>query len=1144
MANPIIKIKRGIGQPSSWDAVVGNTYGITAGEFAFNRQTNVLFIGVTGGYCGFNGSPLSATTSNTIAVGMQISNDVQFGGANPTVDALLGYSNYTTPTTKAVRDFVNTKFAESALGVTFREGPGIGLTFAVSGTDVDVTITNEGALKSFSSLKIDPVNGGKVSGDGVIDSNAPDAVLNLGSGSGIKIIASDSSNSISIYNDGVTGIGGVTGGISNINPIKALNGFTTAVGVAMIDNFSSDSPIKHVYDLSRGLITVGHNTSGVLSGRYGGANSIVSLDVDITGHITRISEDAIVVGGGMIPAGLTEFVQDTVSAQLRTGMGNGIGFTYDDNTESGTLRSYITGIRDLGVFPQPNGANVGLCGEVRLEAGANISLAQSKVNNRITITGTAPNFSTIQALPGTDIAAGGIYAGGTLGKGVNNNTIQADAASDTLKLYAGKGIGISAGQTPLADDQIVLWNTGVHQIKFYDGANQEIKSGFSGDVQIYASSGVNFVEQNNGIKISATGVGSVGASSLIAQYGITEANNPLNVWNGNGVTGNINFYGRNGLITRQTTGNDAGVDGTNNGNMYIDLSSIVRIPPNVFEGSSDTRSRLDIASYLDGSPNNVFKINNSSTAVVGVDPVPPVFNNNNLSMPETYNYLETDMIISGLTGNVSYQTGNPAAAGYATISDFDANSTIIPGKMLILLAPNGNYKKSSGGNLPTVSNKHAEIRMLAWPNAENLGSELMTTLEQPTTQCPNANCSGWNSSPSLPTTCIGGGVSPIDDTTDSKANRGSVRVVGNLLLNDSVLVKKDIWLAGNIYDASTACLKTLGGSTQTCLECKGLGNVGITGSVTVMDNMYVHGASAFFNLDNLSTSSPVISFGGLSGDTVLDGNPTATIAQNSDRGFKIYNSAVIPASPVGAASSRLNRVSYVGLKTDEGVFTYIPDATQSVSGQKYTWGGLPGAAFFSMINGVGLTSEGDKVELRVKKNAVHYASIKSTGHIQFVQNLFNTANESQAFTFNTVNSGSLSVNTSQPIIFTSNIESPVVFNKGLTFDVGPGFYTTTSNDFNNSGDELTKAVTSHSLKLKWKNNSGTGSPNHVNIRNLGENSHTQVVDVGRFYLGNEPSSSTNLNVTPGTGTSVYNSPQQTLWNKNFGDGTFIDCGTY
>jgi hypothetical protein len=55
------------------------------------------------------------------------------------------------------------------------------------------------------------------------------------------------------------------------------------------------------------------------------------------------------------------------------------------------------------------------------------------------------------------------------------------------------------------------------------------------------------------------------------------------------------------------------------------------------------------------------------------------------------------------------------------------------------------------------------------------------------------------------------------------------------------------------------------------------------------------------------------------------------------------------------------------------------------------------------------------------------------------------------------------------------------------------------------------------------------------VRNLGETTASQLVDVGRHFT-----------TVSSTGDLVDgdDSGQQTLWNKTLADGTIIDCGTY
>ena len=99
MAQPRIQHKRGSTGPTS-------SSGITAGEFAISLGTGPagpfnVFVGVSG-------------STTPIRVGSEVVTN--FNSTN----------NNNIPTTEAVSDFVNTKFAAQVIGVCFMEGPAEG----------------------------------------------------------------------------------------------------------------------------------------------------------------------------------------------------------------------------------------------------------------------------------------------------------------------------------------------------------------------------------------------------------------------------------------------------------------------------------------------------------------------------------------------------------------------------------------------------------------------------------------------------------------------------------------------------------------------------------------------------------------------------------------------------------------------------------------------------------------------------------------------------------------------------------------------------------------------------------------------------------------------------------------------------------
>lgn len=1112
MASPIIKIKRGIGQPGSWDG----TSGITGGEFAFDRQNNVLYIGVTGGFCGFDGSPLADGIINTIQVGMQVSNDETFGGNTPTLEGSIGYSDFTVPTTSAVRQFVATQFAESALGVTFREGVGIGITFAVDGTDVDVSIRNTGVLRGYTAISFD----GNYIGNSRIDPSSNADLLKYYADSGVQLNVEKSGgfDQIRFTNVGVTGINGFTGNIKSIDPIITLTGFTLAASNAIISNLTAVSPIEFVSNTSTGKMQLSHSTQNS-AGTYGGPLTIPQITIDAYGHITGSSNVPITVG----TSGITEFVQDIIGGFV-TGdwKENGIGFTYDDN--SGYHNAFISGIRNLGVF-----GSQGLCGAVKLVPGTGVALNQNPANNQITISNTAPKFTQIVGRRGVELGSGDIYAGGTVGFGSENNTIVADAVNDTINIYAGKGIGISGGESSLSSDALLIWNTGVNSFRFYNDTNTQVGGTYDGDVQLYASNGVAFTTSGNGIRITSSGEGAVGMTSLKASYEPSEdAEGDLVVWNNNGVTGNASIVGRNGIITKQTIDSSGPPDGTRDGDIFIGLSSHLVIPNLSYEGNfPEQRTKLVISSWagIDGNTGDYGILTGPATNYSG--------------MPGLYHYAETDMIVGGLTGILTYGGNGYYSPDY---SAYTPNiSTLDPGKILMLAAEAG-WVDINGGANPGVGGLNAEVRLLAYPNAENLSAELDRV------QVPNGGgvypCGGQlgcvGMPPILPSCRPWDG--EISDSiyyasshvSASDAHiRPSVKINGDLILRDSMFVENDIWLNGNLIDAKTGCLISgsgggaPGGNAVTCIECKGNGNVGVTGSLTVVDNLYVHGTSAFFNTDNISTSASFFSIGGLSGDQQTTTPGALDNPANNDRGFKIYHRSILPTVPGVASSARTDRVSYVGIKNDTGMFTYIPTATFNISGgNRTTVSGGPGAAHFAMYNGVGLTAASTEIQLRIPSSASQTSSsLKTTGNVRLTQTN-PTDNETNPGEIKLTQSSLLDIQTGSvaPITFASTINSPVTFVRGVTFDTGTGVYSGTA------------GAAGHQFLINWRG-TDAGVIRSVAIRNNGQNTYTQLVDVGRKSTSSTGSLDT-------VGGSVSEGDIQVLYNKHLADGTVIDCGTY
>jgi hypothetical protein len=260
MANPIIKIKRGSGEPPQWDVQLGT--GITAGEFAFDRDTGMLYLGVTGQYllasdyrtyfenggAGF----CAALGPLVIPVGAQISNDATFGRVAEGGDEYpsLGNSPYTIPTTAAVKAYVATQKAAAAFGFTLEAGNGISLVEEAQNV---LVINNTGVIEGFRSLSFQAQENGQFTGTSIFSAGSTQDVIKFLPQSGIAfdntVTTSNgiSTSSIKVRNIGVTGINGATGNITSFLPVQSLAGSTAFINNIALETFvasSGNAPIR------------------------------------------------------------------------------------------------------------------------------------------------------------------------------------------------------------------------------------------------------------------------------------------------------------------------------------------------------------------------------------------------------------------------------------------------------------------------------------------------------------------------------------------------------------------------------------------------------------------------------------------------------------------------------------------------------------------------------------------------------------------------------------------------------------------------------------------------------------------------------------------------------------------------------------
>lgn len=1098
MANPIIKIKRGIGKPPTWTTASGGS-GITAGEFALDTNTGVLYVGMlgSGGYTGHFGTPSSvgSTVPNVVPIGYQISNDAKFGGSSPTINTVLGYSQYTVPSTYAVKQFVSEAIIAAAAGIDFISGEGIALN--VSG--ITYTVTNTGVLKGFTSTNAI----GNAVGDTVKAKSARDGITFIGGG-GILLTTSNANGSVKFDNIGITSIGGFTGDITTIDAIRTLTGFTASIGLANREVITATTPIV-VTNSGGNSIDISHAASGSGSGTVNaftnGVPQLLTIKYNATGHIESIAPSDLNFTVGK-PAGLTEAVQDAAYPGITTGVGPvpphskaydyGVYFAYDD--DASLLRAYNTGITSIGLV-----GGVGLSGPVQIApTGTMIQVLQNTAQNRLTINYAGTQYNQLSANKPTTYSYpdSGIYIGGVTGAGTQ--TAAAALTNDELRFLAGRGIGISAGTAPgTQTNTVLLWNTGVNMLSAYDsGGNLLGGTGFSGSVNLVAGTNIQLARGSGGnentLTISSIGGGGGGAVAYIqADYTTEVSENYSGTYSGPGVTGAIELIGLNGIVTKQDTA-------TNSGDLYVGLSSKLQLPSTVFLG---------------GTPAYPYpEITIPTARATAIPPLPHCGMEDYFALPDGYSRLTTDLIEGGLTAALRY--GDQGGSIFNPPVDNVDLGFSEPGKILILRAREGVIDPVGGGS-QNMSGLHTEVRLLAYPNPENMVAYIQEGMDAGTVNasCPGGNCVGYP--PTFPACFVDGqqtwyGYTKNDATHNNI--KGSVVVHSDLIAQDSVYVNKDIWLTGDLINATTGCLYQVqgGGGVNT----PG-GNLGLTGDLIVQGSIYVHGGTAFFNVRDLSTESALISIGGISASTGYS-NPYDSIATTQsgytgDRGLILHTYSKLPYSPLlnEAESGAGIKRGFVGVDASEGTFKYVADAeleTLSSGNNVYTYvkAGRLGPAQFSELNGVGITSDGQTlISLRAGQNAVA-TNFESVGHARIIAS---TSSANKSF---------ITLGSNATVLLGTNSNSIIEFARGITFDA-------TSNTSQFGGE-------ANALRIRYNGQSDSVA-RHITIRNPGATRHTQLVDTGKAG-------------TTDSGLGTVDLAQQVIYNKTLADGTIIDCGGY
>ena len=354
------------------------------------------------------------------------------------------------------------------------------------------------------------------------------------------------------------------------------------------------------------------------------------------------------------------------------------------------------------------------------------------------------------------------------------------------------------------------------------------------------------------------------------------------------------------------------------------------------------------------------------------------------------------------------------------------------------------------------------------------------------------------------------------DNLDASNQVSTAVFHADIVARDSIFVQKDIWLTGELIDATTGCLYGVSGGGGS--NVFNGGNLGLTGDLVVQGSIYVLGGTAFFHVKDLATESPLVKIGGMSGGTfsaytTLNGNQ---VGFTGDRGLLLYTYHSNPYSPLTStdATSVRSRQNFVGIDTSEGVFKYVTEAVFSENnGINSLTSGSLGPVKFSEINNVGITSNNTTISLRTGSAGTPPTDIELNGYATIIGPLNSSANRA-----------SITLGTRTKARFGVAEDVGITFNRSIEFN-------STANTDNND-------FAANSLRIKYLGgNEGNRLDAHrtISIRAPITDGYTQLVDIGI---------STTSDSTAGYTASGQAMTRQTIYNKTLGDGTIIDCGTY
>ena len=243
----------------------------------------------------------------------------------------------------------------------FIEGTGIDIAGALSGTDINITITNSDRGSSQNIFKNVAANSG-----GTATANSNNDTLTISGGSSLTSVRSGDTITLNHTSTGATSVNNNGNTVIQDLTIDA-NGHVTAVGSTTIDTYSgwnlsvggSDrglitetervsflggDAIDVTYTASNNVITFDHaNTSSVGNINASGTTFVQDLTFDTHGHVTAASTGSFTLGNGTLTVQGTGVLGGSGTFTANQSTAGTISITHDNVSKSSTTSTATPG---------------------------------------------------------------------------------------------------------------------------------------------------------------------------------------------------------------------------------------------------------------------------------------------------------------------------------------------------------------------------------------------------------------------------------------------------------------------------------------------------------------------------------------------------------------------------------------------------------------------------------------------------------------------------------------------------------------------------------------------------------------------------------------------------------------------------------